>query len=96
MGSIGGAFALASFIGGLFCRRVGPAVIVGGAVALLYALLVLIGLWDLLADANLAYLLGALTGACLVIFAAALLGWCLRRGAVRAFGRFSGGSRPEP
>jgi hypothetical protein len=92
MGSIGGAFALASFIGGLFCRRVGPAVIAGGAVALLYALLVLIGL----ADANLAYLLGALTGACLVIFAAAVLGWCQRRGAVRVFGRFSGGSRTEP
>jgi hypothetical protein len=95
MGSIGGAFALASFIGGLFCRRIRAAVIVGSAVALLYALLVLIGLWDLLADANLAYLLGALTGACLVIFAAAMLGWCLRRGAAWVFGRFSGGSRTQ-
>jgi hypothetical protein len=95
MGSISGAFALASFIGGLFCRRPRAAVIVGGAVALLYALLVLIGLWDLLADANLAYLLGALTGACLMISAAAMLGWCLRGGAARMFGRSPGGSRTE-
>jgi protein-S-isoprenylcysteine O-methyltransferase Ste14 len=95
MGSIGGAFALASFIGGLFCRRIRPAVIAGAAVALLYALLVLIGLWHLLADANLAYLLGALTGACLVIFAAAMLGWGLRRGAAWMLLRPPSGSRTE-
>jgi hypothetical protein len=87
MGSISGAFALASFIGGLFCRRPRTAVIVGGAVALLYALLVLIGLWDLLADANLAYLLGALTGACLVIFAASVLALYMRRSIVWLVGR---------
>jgi hypothetical protein len=87
MGSIGGAFALASFIGGLFCRRVRTAVIVGAAVALLYALLVLIGLWNLLADANLAYLLGTLTGACLVILAAAVFAFYMRRSVVRLIGR---------
>jgi hypothetical protein len=82
MGSISGAFALASFIGGLFCRRLHTAAIVGGAFAVLYALLVLIGLWDLLGDANLPYLFGALTGACLVIVAAAVLACYLRRSVV--------------
>jgi len=93
MGSISGAFALASFIGGLFCRRLRMASIVGGFFALLYALLVVVGLWDLLADANLSYLLGALTGACLVIFSAAVLASYLRRGVARLFARPSGGSR---
>ena len=96
MGSIGGAFALASFIGGLFCRRLGTALIVGAAFALPYAVLILIGLWDLLAGANLPYLLGALTGAGLVIFAAAILAFYLRRGAARLLGRPSHGSRSEP
>jgi hypothetical protein len=95
MGSISGAFALASFIGGLLCRRPRAAVIVGAAFALFYALLVLIGLWNLLADANLAYLLGALAGVCLVILAAAVLGWCLRRGAARVFIRSPSGSRTQ-
>jgi hypothetical protein len=56
MGSISGAFALVAFIGGLFCRRLKIALIVGGVLALLDALLVIIGLWDLLAGANLPYL----------------------------------------
>jgi hypothetical protein len=96
MGSISGAFALVSLIGGLFCRRLRTALIVGGVLALLYALLVLIGLWDLLAGADLVYLLGALTGACLVIFAAAILAFYLRRGVTRLFGRSAGGSRTQP
>jgi hypothetical protein len=87
MSSISGAFALASFIGGLFCRRLRTALISGGVLALLYALLVFIGLWDLLADANLPYLLGALTGACLVIFAAAVLAFYMRRSVVWLIGR---------
>jgi hypothetical protein len=84
---ISGAFALAAFIGGLFCRRLKNALIIGGVLALLYAALVLIGLWHLLADANLPYLLGALTGACLVIFAAAVLAFYMRRGVVWLVGR---------
>jgi hypothetical protein len=56
----------------------------------------LIGLWDLLAGADLVYLLGALTGACLVIFAAAILAFYLRRGVARLFGRSAGGSRTQP
>lgn len=87
MGSISGGFALVTFIAGLFCRRVRTAVIVGTAFALLYALLVLIGLWDLLADANLPYLLGALAGACLVIFAASVLAFYMRRSVVWLVGR---------
>jgi hypothetical protein len=87
MGSIGGAFALASFIGGLFCPRLRTAAIAGGSFALLYALLVIIGLWHLLAGANLPYLLGALTGASLVIFAAAVLAFYMRRSVVWLVGR---------
>ena len=45
-----------------------------------------IGLWHLLADANLPYLLGALTAFCLAIAAAAVLGYGLRRGLARLFG----------
>jgi hypothetical protein len=96
MGSISGGFALASFIGGLCCGRLRTAAIVGGSVALQYAFLVLIGLWHLLADANLPYLLGALTGACLVILVAAILAFYLRRSVVRLFARSSGGSRTQP
>jgi hypothetical protein len=56
MGSISGGFALAAFIGGL--ARLKTAAIVGAVPALLYALLVVVGLWDMLADANLPYVLG--------------------------------------
>jgi hypothetical protein len=62
MGSISGGFALAAFIGGL--ARLKTAAIVGAVPALLYALLVVVGLWDMLADANLPYVLGALTASC--------------------------------
>ena len=44
-----------------------------------------IGLWHLLADANLPYLLGALTAFCLAILAAAVLGFGLRRALIRLF-----------
>jgi hypothetical protein len=87
MGSISGAFALAAFVAGLFCRRLRTALIIGGVLALLYALLVIIGLWDLLADANLPYLFGALLGACLVIVAAGILAFYMRRSVVWLVGR---------
>jgi hypothetical protein len=45
--------------------------------------LVLLGLWHLLADANLPYLLGALTAFCLGILATAVLGFGLRRALIR-------------
>jgi hypothetical protein len=80
MGSISGAFALAAFIGGLFCRRLRTALIVGGVPALLYALLVVIGLWDMLGDADLPHLLGWLTGSCLAILLFAIIAFYLRRG----------------
>jgi hypothetical protein len=44
MGSISGAFALIVFIGGLFCRRLRTALIVGAVPAVLYVALVIIGL----------------------------------------------------
>ena len=87
MGSISGAFALAAFIGGFFCRRLRTALIVGSVFALLYALLVVIGLWDLLDDANLLYLLGALTVSCLAISVPAILAAYLRRGISWAINR---------
>ena len=61
MGSISVSFALVAFIGGLFCRRLSTALIVGAVPALLYGLLVVVGLWDMLADANLPYVLGAVS-----------------------------------
>jgi hypothetical protein len=87
MGSISGAFALVVLIGGLFCRRLKTALIVGAAFALIYAVLVVIGLWDLLPGADLAYLLGWLTGSCLVIVLFAILAHYLRRGVAWAIGR---------
>ena len=78
---IGVWFLLASALAGLVCRRLKLALIAGAVPALVYGLLVLLGLWHLLGDANLPYLLGALTAFCLAILAAAVLGFGLRRGA---------------
>ena len=77
---------LASALAGLVCRRLKLALIAGAIPALLYGLLVLLGLWHLLGDANLPYLLGALTAFCLAIAAAAVLGYGLRRGLALLFG----------
>jgi hypothetical protein len=87
MGSISGAFALIAFIGGLFCRRLKTALIVGAVPALLYVALVIIGLWNVLPDTDVAYVLGSLTGAVLVILLFAVLGYYLRRGVARIFRR---------
>jgi hypothetical protein len=85
MGSISGAFALIAFIGGLFCRRLKTALIVGAVPALLYVALVIIGLWNVLPDTDVAYVLGSLTGAVILLFA--VLGYYLRRGVARIFRR---------
>ena len=79
------SFLLASALAGLACRRLKTALIAGAVPALLYGLLVLLGLWHLLDHANLPYLLGALTAFCLTILAAAVLGFCLRRALIRLF-----------
>ena len=79
------SFLLASALAGLVCRRLKTALVAGAVPALLYGLLVLLGLWHLLDDANLPYLLGALTAFCLAILAAAVLGFGLRRALVRLF-----------
>jgi mannose/fructose/N-acetylgalactosamine-specific phosphotransferase system component IIC len=80
MGSISGAFALVALIGGLFCRRLKTALIIGAVPALLYVALVVIGLWSVLPDTDLAFVLGSLTGASLAIVLFAALGFYLRRG----------------
>ena len=76
-----------AFIGGLFCRRLRTALIVGAVPAVLYVALVIIGLWNVLPNTDLAYVLGSLTGAILVILLFAALGPCLRRGVARIFRR---------
>ena len=81
------AFGLASFITGLFCARLSFALIGGALLALGYATLVLIGLRDILADADMPYLLGMLTAACLAIFLPAIVGCYLSRGVSRPFRR---------
>jgi hypothetical protein len=80
MGSISGAFALAAFIAGLFCARLKTAAIAGAVPAFLYGALVVIGLRDKLADANLSSLAGWLMGASLLIALAAIVASYLRRG----------------
>jgi hypothetical protein len=79
------SFLLASALAGLLCRRLKTALVAGAVPALGYGLLVLLGLWHLLTDANLPYLLGALTAFCLAILAAAVLGFGLRRGLASLF-----------
>jgi hypothetical protein len=82
---IAAGFLLASALAGLLCRRLKTALIAGAVPALVYGLLVMLGLWHLLDDANLPYLLGALTAFCLAILAAAVLGFGLRRGLASLF-----------
>src|SRR4029078_12569346 len=79
------SFLLASALAGLACRRLKTALIAGAVPALLYGLLVLLGLWHLLDDANLPYLLGALTAFCLAILAAPRPLVCPRRRASPLF-----------
>jgi hypothetical protein len=90
MGSISGTFALVAFIAGLFCTRLKTAAIAGAAPALLYAALVVIGLWDKLADADLSYLAGWLMGTCLLIFLPAIIASYLRRGTATLLRRARG------
>ena len=78
-------FLLASCLAGLVCRRLKAALVAGAVLVLLYATLVVIGLWHLLDDANLPYLLGALTAFCLAILASAVLAYGLRRALIRLF-----------
>jgi hypothetical protein len=82
---IAASFLLASALAGLLCRRLKTALIAGAVPALVYGLLVMLGLWHLLDDANLPYFLGALTAFCLAILAAAVLGFGLRRGLASLF-----------
>ncbi len=82
---IGVWFLLASSLAGLLCRRLKTALIAGAIPALLYGLLVVVGLWHVLGDADLPYVLGALIAFCLVILAAAVLAYGLRRALVSLF-----------
>jgi hypothetical protein len=52
--------------------------------------LVVVGLWDMLADANLPYVLGALTASCLAILLLAILAYYMRRGISALFRRQPG------
>jgi hypothetical protein len=85
--SLSGVFALAAFVSGFFCVRLRTALVVGAVPALLYASLVVVGLWHLLPGANLVYLGGALGAACLAILMPAVVASYLRRGIERQFRR---------
>jgi len=80
MGSISAVFSLVSFILGLFCTRLKTAIIAGAVPALAYVGLVLIGLRNVLAGADLAYLGGWLTGSALAVLLPAVIASYLRRG----------------
>ncbi len=90
MGSIGALLSLVSFILGLFCTRLKTALIAGALPALAYVGLVLIGLKDTLADADLAYLAGWLTGSALAILLPAVIASYLRRGIAALIRRAKG------
>ena len=79
MGSISGIFALAAFIAVLFCTRLKTALIAGAAPALLYAALVVVGLWDILGDVDIPYFLGIMTASILAILLPAVIASYLRR-----------------
>ena len=82
---MGGAFALIAFIGGLFCRRLRTALIVGAVPAVLYVALVIIGLCTSCPTRTSLMCSGRC--AILVILLFAALGYCLRRGVARIFRR---------
>jgi len=90
MGSISGALSLVSFLSGLFCTQLKTALIAGAIPALLYAALVVVGLWDILGDVDVPYFLGILTGASLAIMLPAVLASYLRRGAGALVRRLKG------
>ena len=93
MGSISGTFALTAFIAGLFCTRLKTALIVGSVPALLYAALVVVGLWGILGDVDVPYFLGIMTASILAILLPAVIASYLRRG-IGALVRRRKGSEP--
>ena len=90
MGSISAAFSLVSFIAGLFCARLKTALIAGAIPALLYAALVVFGLWDILGDVDVPYFLGILAATILAILLPAVIASYLRRGTVALIRRLTG------
>ncbi len=90
MGSISAALSILSFILGLLCTRLKTAIVAGAVPALAYVALVLIGLRNVLAGADLAYLAGWLTGSALAILLPAVVGSYLRRGIAALIGRGKG------
>ena len=90
MGSISGTFALAAFIAGLFCTRLKTALIAGAVPALLYAALVVVGLWGILGDVDVPYFLGIMTASMLAILLPAVLASYLRRGTAALIRRLKG------
>ena len=85
--SINGLFGLAAIIGGLFCKRLKTAVIVGLGVALAYAALILIVLGSDLSNVDMANLLGRLIGAGLMMIVFAVLAYSVRLGIAAFFRR---------
>jgi hypothetical protein len=90
MGSISAAFSFVSFVAGLFCVRLKTALIAGAIPALLYAALVVVGLWDILDGVDVPYFLGILTASMLAILLPAVIASYLRRGTAALIRRLRG------
>lgn len=85
--TLNGLFGLAAIVGGLFCKRLKTALIVGLCVALAYAALVLLALGGDFSNIDVAYFLGRLVGAGLMMIVFAVLAYSVRRGIAAFFRR---------
>jgi hypothetical protein len=84
---LNGLFGLAAIVGGLFCRQLKTALIVGLGVALAYAALVLLALGGDFSNVDVANFLGRLVGAGLTMVVFAVVAHYVRRGIAALFRR---------
>jgi hypothetical protein len=85
--TINGLFGLAAIVGGLFCKRLKTALIVGLGVALTYAAQVLLALGGDFSNVDVANFSGRLVGAGLMMIVFAVLAYSVRRGIAAFFHR---------
>jgi hypothetical protein len=85
--SLNGLFGLAAIVGGLFCKQLKTALIVGLGVALAYAALVVLALGGDFSNVDMANFLGRLVGAGLMMIVFAVLAYSVRRGIAAFFRR---------
>lgn len=85
--SLNGLFGLAAIVGGLFCKQLKTTLIVGLCVAFGYAAMVLLALGGDFSNIGMAYFLGRLVGAGLMMIVFAVLAYSVRRGIAAFFRR---------